>query len=66
MKTTINQIKNSMENTAYLLDVVEERMSGIDEKAEELLHSDSNKEKKALKTITSKTSGTRLRDQPNL
>jgi uncharacterized protein YoxC len=45
MKTTINQIKNSMENTAYLLDVVEERMSGIDEKAEELLHSDSNKEK---------------------
>jgi hypothetical protein len=45
---------------------VEERMSSMEDKVEGLLHSDSNKEKKALKTITSKTSGTRLRDQPNL
>lgn len=47
MKGSINEILKHNENIANRLDQVEERLSWTEDKLEELLHSDSNKENKS-------------------
>jgi hypothetical protein len=42
MKTSINQIKYSVEGITNRLDQAEERITGIEDKVEELVYSDRN------------------------
>jgi prefoldin subunit 5 len=45
MKSSINQIQSSIESITSQLHQVEKRILMVKDKAEELLHSDSKKEK---------------------
>jgi hypothetical protein len=64
MKSSVTQIKNSMERITNRLEPVEERTSATKDKAEELLYSDSNKGKEKVIIITTfKTPTTKLRDK---
>jgi hypothetical protein len=58
MRSSINQIINSVENIISMLNQAEERISGIADKVEELLQSENNKEEKTIIITTFKNSGT--------
>jgi hypothetical protein len=62
-KGWINQIKNMAKSITNAVDWAEERISGIEEKVKEILHSDHSKEKINKHDHNFKNSGTWLRGQ---
>jgi hypothetical protein len=49
MKSSISQIKNSVESLSYRLDQVEDTIPGLEDKEYVSEHADEDKEKKKLK-----------------
>jgi hypothetical protein len=62
IKSSTNYVKTSMENITNRLNQAEEKTPRIEEQVEELLHSDSKKEKKPTMITTFKNCRTQLRE----
>jgi hypothetical protein len=63
MKSSISEIKNSIEMFSSRMDQIEDRLLGPDDNLDALEHSDENKGKKRNMNGTGKISVTSLKDQ---